>query len=340
MNSLLVSDLHLTDNPRDKYRWQLFEWLANAIPEHSVKYLFVLGDLTDAKDYHSARLVNRIVSAFLNLYRNSGLITTYILKGNHDGTDPACPYFAFLGQYPSIKYISMPVSFDLGNRELLMLPHTRDPVKDWQDLTVATMHTAELLFMHATVRGAIAENGMALDGIPPSLLLPARRADIYSGDIHTPQTVGPVTYVGAPYPVRFGDSFEPRAILLESRGKGRSLPIPAIRRKFLTVTPSKGLVDGLQALSMGDQVKVRFRLAPAEYVDWQRYKRNAMEACAKFNIELCGVELERVAVNRPVLKGAKPVTKTSDAVWQQFCTDNKLDKRTVQVGQEILKGTQ
>lgn len=332
MSTLLISDLHLTANPREEYRWKLFEWLVEIMPQHGVKDLFILGDLTEAKDYHSARLVNRIVNTMLLLYRQGGLHYIYILRGNHDGIDPRCAYFEFLGQYPSMRYISTPFTFSLNGQDVLALPHSSDPRKDWAEVE---MHNVDLILMHATVRGAISENGQVMEGIPPSVLATAKRAKIFSGDIHVPQVIGKVEYVGAPYPVRFGDHFIPRAVLLE-KGKQRDLLPPAIRRGVITVDAAQAGLAGLSSYSKGDQVKVRIRLSPAEYLDWKKIKQAVEAECAKHGVELCGLELERTQ-KRKLLKTAVVAQQRSPQdVLDEFCTSNKVDKLTTKVGGELL----
>ena len=336
MSTLLISDLHLTANPREEYRWRLFDWLAEILPQNDVKDLFILGDLTEAKDYHSAKLVNRIVNTLLMLYRNGGLHYIHILRGNHDGVDPRCAYFEFLGQYPSIRYIATPYTFPLGNQEILALPHTNDPVRDWEDID---MHNVDLILMHATVRGAVAENGQVVEGIPPSMLATAKRAKIYSGDIHVPQKVGRIEYVGAPYPVRFGDSFTPRAVLFE-KGRARDLLPPAIRRGVIVVDATQASFASLSSYSKGDQVKVRIRLSPSEYLDWQKIKKNAVAACAEHGVELCALELERVPARRLLRRPgtAQVQRRTPQDIFNAFCASNKIDELSISVGGEILRG--
>ena len=58
---LLVSDLHLTDNPRDEYRWGIFGQIDSVIQTYQPSCLVILGDLTDKKDNHSSELVNRLL---------------------------------------------------------------------------------------------------------------------------------------------------------------------------------------------------------------------------------------------------------------------------------------
>lgn len=343
MNAILVSDLHLTSNPRDEYRWALFPWLIEMITKHSVRNLFILGDTTDAKDYHSSRLVNRVVSNVLSLYQQTELHRVHILRGNHDGIDPACPYFQFLGKFPSIQYISTPFAFPLtigtqADVQVQMLPHTANPEQDWE---AVQFQKADLILAHATFKGAVAENGQALEGVPVGLLAKAHRAKIYSGDIHVPQTIakGFIEYVGAPYAVRFGDDFTPRAVLLEGVRKARDLSPPGVKRRILAVNATDTVLRGLEGLSKGDQVKVRLRLAPAEFMDWQKRKKWVMGVCAEAGVELCGLELERVPEKRVLLR--RPVQqaqqKTPLDIFKGFCEGQKLDKNIVASGQEFLR---
>jgi UDP-2,3-diacylglucosamine pyrophosphatase LpxH len=57
MKAIITSDLHLTDRPQDEYRWGIFPWLVNQSKELEVENLFILGDLTDFKDKHSAKII-------------------------------------------------------------------------------------------------------------------------------------------------------------------------------------------------------------------------------------------------------------------------------------------
>lgn len=337
-NILLVSDLHLTDSPLDEYRWNLFPWLREAIHEHNIRALFMLGDLTTNKDYHSSKLVNRIVSNFVQVFRQTDVAKIYILRGNHDGLDPATPYFHFLGLFPSIHYVATPYAFPLYGREILMLPHTRDPKRDWQDVDMGACDT---LMMHATVAGSLAENGMALEGIPPALLHRAKRADIYSGDIHVPQKMGNVEYVGAPYPIRFGDTFEPRAILLRPKGH-ESLPVPGIR-KHKVVLDGGDLVDWStdewNDVYEGDQVKVVVRLAPADFGEWNDIKKGCKAVCDQIGATLCGMELEKVeTAPLPKRTTIAPVGRTPEQAMLDYATANNLATATIEAGKRLLRG--
>lgn len=336
MNALLVSDLHLTALPRDEYRWFLFDWLHKEISRRGVSHLIILGDLTEAKDFHSARLVNRIVDALSLLTPDSDVRRTRIvvLRGNHDGTDPGCAYFRFLRNLPGIDFIETPFLTKIDGTRVLFLPHTRNAVEDWK---AVGMRDAELILMHATMSGSVAENGQPLDGVSPEVLRNARPGiPIYSGDVHVPQQIGRVVYIGAPYPIRFGDSFRGRAVLLTD-GKESTLPIPSIQRRIITAGAAGVSAAALKGLGAGDQVKVRLRLDAAEYGDWPRAKANTIRACEAAGVELCGLELERTAA--APLPAAKPsAQRTPAAVLTEYCTTNKVPQAVAALGHQLLKG--
>ncbi len=342
MNALLISDTHFTDNPRDMYRWQLFSWLREAIPKNNVKYLFICGDITEEKDRHSAKLVNKIVEELLSTYKQTGLVSIYIIRGNHDGLNPTMPYFKFLGKYPCIQFIETPFAAQFSDREVLMLPHTTDPAEAWKNVE---LHLADFIFMHITVKGAVSESGQQLDGIPAGILAPARRAKIFSGDIHVPQTIKsgrvPVEYIGAPYPVNFGDSFKPRAILIKNNFTDyESISIPSIRRSTLVISPAAPhlLLDDFHA---GDQIKVRIRLTQSEYGDWAQLKRQAIADCSAAKVELCGLELEKVESRSSRPRIAKIATaKTTVQVLDEYCSGNKLSQELTKIGSKLLLETE
>lgn len=339
MNCALVSDLHFTPHARDAYRWRLFDWLAEIIRAHNVSVLFVLGDLTEAKDYHSSRTVNKLADGFRRLD-----VETYVLRGNHDGLDPNLPYFNFLRHFPKLHFVTTPFMRSFADRDVAMLPHTKTP-EVWAQID--WLRKSELCFMHATVDGAIGENGYRLDGFPPALLMSLRGSKIYSGDIHVPQTVEGVEYVGAPYPVRFGDKYPGRVVVLENFRK----PVEIInewapRRRFLTLTAALSIDDIEQQLldfRMGDQVKVRIALKPHEYVDWDKCKKLALQIVDDCSLELHGLELQRIA--EPVKKLVRRSQPLAPSVTpaerlRAYCAQRQINAEAITLGEQLLKDAQ
>lgn len=333
--ALLVSDLHLTDRPGDSYRWDLFAQLRDLSNEHGVTDLFVLGDLTEFKDYHSSRLVNRLVDSFYFLRKTSRVIEVHILKGNHDGLDPAYPYFSFMRRIPWAHFYAEPTWLEFGTDSVLMLPHTRQPETDWKDLQLGE---ASHILLHGTVTGAVSESGQTLPGIPLDMFRGLRECTILAGDIHVPQVVGKtVEYVGAPYPIRFGDEFEPRALLVQGHTL-TSLPLHNIRKVTITVN-ALSLGDAFDTLREGDQVKVLIELTDSELGEFQQIKREVTEQVSIAKAVLSKVQLVHKQSAKPKLRGHSiaGLRRTPETEVREFCKRNALSEELEHVGLELLK---
>lgn len=340
MNILQVADLHFTALARDAYRWRLFPWLRYAIERLNVSMLLILGDLTEAKDYHSARLVNQLVDELCRLKRESDLVRITIVPGNHDGIDPGCPYFRFLGQFPFIRYIPSPFMEPISGKQVLFLPHTKTP-EEWDRKLLSD---ADVIFMHQTVSGAVSETGHPLEGMAAASLAVARRAKIWSGDVHVPQVVRAgkveVEYVGSPYPVRFGDSFKPRAVLLsEGFRKQTDLEPPRFGRHSIRLAGSDLIqLSSNVDLQEGDQVKVRVLLTRSQFGEWGKHKRTVMDVCKAKGVELCGLEVERLEEKAPKIKprGSGTAALTPAQVLSGWCERQSIAKPLAEAGQRLL----
>jgi hypothetical protein len=280
--ALLASDLHLTANPLDEYRWGLFGWLREQCVTWEIQTLCILGDLTDAKDYHSAELVNRVVREIVRL--KECVPRLIILMGNHDYLRSGHAFFGFLSSIPGVTFAASILDTSSEGEPCLFLPHTKNPAKDWAGLDFSHYR---FLFMHQTVTGSKASNGQTMNGEAlPDLSVAGK---VWSGDIHVPQHVGPVEYVGSPYHVHFGDSFKPRCVVIQSRGRREDLTFPTISRFTLAVS---GLAElGRLKFRAGDQVKLRLALARADMHQWAAIKRDSTDYLRGLGVEVCGVEL-------------------------------------------------
>src|SRR3970282_1938857 len=83
-----------------------------------------------------------------------------IVPGDHDSINPECPYFSFMQHLPNIDFCTRPRLMQESIGSVLLLPHTKDPTQDWD---AVTLKAADYIFIHATIRGATAENGYQLD---------------------------------------------------------------------------------------------------------------------------------------------------------------------------------
>src|SRR3974390_2270860 len=117
MKWLITSDIHLSDRPRDSYRFGLFKWLVQQQRQHNTTPTFILGDLTHEKDNHSSLLVNRAIDEMTQLKP-----PVYILRGNHDGIDPNNPYFGFLSCIDGFEFVGIPTARNFG---VSLIPHYR-----------------------------------------------------------------------------------------------------------------------------------------------------------------------------------------------------------------------
>jgi len=253
-----------------------------------VKSLYILGDLTDAKDNHNADLVNQVVQ---NLWKLSQVVEDIkILTGNHDWLLNGQEYFRFLDRLDGgrVKFITSPYEDpDVKGPSAFFLPYSKQPAKDWQGMDFSHY---EFLFMHQTVKGARSSNGETMEGED----LPALDAGkVYSGDIHVPQVIGGVEYVGSPYHVHFGDAFTPRCVLLEKGGRPVNLYFKTIQRVSLKVADrlTQGDMDRAK-LREGDQIKLKITMGEADKHGWARVRREAAAMLKEHGIVVAAIELE------------------------------------------------
>jgi len=255
VTTLVTADWHLSSNPRDEYRWSFVnDTLPRLMNQHKVTNLLILGDITEVKDNHGSRLVNRIVERMVEL---SCMAHITVLYGNHDGKPGLPAFFRFLGGFSRIQYVDVPTVRDNGD---LLLPYTSNWERDWQTYRASHDGTIGLdgnfVFAHQTFEGARISRTRKMHGIPTDIF--ADGTNVISGDIHVPQD-GKITYVGAPYTVDFGDDYEPRVILLGKSGR-KSIPLKGPQKRLFEVTNVADLrkqTKRADALRAGDVVKIR-----------------------------------------------------------------------------------
>jgi DNA repair exonuclease SbcCD nuclease subunit len=336
--ALLCSDLHFTANPADEYRWAFWEWLAGEIEAEKAQSLLILGDVTDAKDYHSAQLVNRLTGEFSNLLQRFPKLTVRVLAGNHDWLRQGGVFFKFLEHLgPRITFITEPYEDTLDDEAAaLFLPYSKNPARDWANQDFSHY---DYLFIHQTVKGSIASNGQAMEG---EELPPLNAGKVYSGDIHVPQKIGAVEYVGSPYHVHFGDSFRGRCVVIDRKRKAYDLHFETISRTSAVVSGCDQL-EGLD-LRAGDQIKLTVRLAPRDLHDWKRIRRECIDYLRAKSVEVHGVTLDgagaRVRLAGVDADGAQPrrVASPEDAVTR-FVVNEELGGEMLEIGLDLLEQT-
>lgn len=334
MTILMATDLHFSDRPRDVYRFGLFDFLKKQITKYEANLVLILGDITDQKDNHSSILVNEIVKGLSEL---AELVPVIILKGNHDYlADPDSPFFNFLNHMKNIRFVTKPQTWITSEEsKLLFLPHFESE-DNWMKFRLDTR--PDYAFIHQTVTGAISESGRRLDGFS---LKPLKRlkCPVYGGDVHKPHTIGPVTYVGPPYHVKFGDDFIPRCLLLnEETGKTKNLHYKCPRKWSIHIREPEALLE-LDYLQANDQVKISLELTKEEIVDYQNLKGKITDICKELELEVFGIELKLKKQTKLVSKDQKMEVKDKNpfTILENFSKREKLSKAVSAIGKTLLQ---
>jgi len=278
------------------------------------------------------------------------------------------PFFGFLDFIPNVRFITDPELLPVGNLKVLALPHAHSgPTsrnaeaggdKGSRNTLVGRKVTEmvgeggfDMIWIHNTVRGSVYSNGRVLENhgvdlCPPSKPSPRRHTGLYeglgvpiiAGDVHVPQEVGPVTYLGAPHPVRFGDTWLPRFMLFEDEVGLKSISIDAIQKHSLTLTGPESCEDALEEVGGGDQVKIIVRLARDEMGMWQSLRESLFAQAGKV-----GASIESIAMqcyeetNLPEkevdLASANLSVKET---YDRYCKENLISSRLAEAGSRIL----
>lgn len=332
--ALLTTDLHLSEKSEDQYRFDIFPWIINTYGDQ-INTVFITGDLTDRKNFHADWFVNKVVDCIRSLAKH---FEVYLLCGNHDyDVDPTQPFFGFLGKYRSVNYILRPLFWQA--QKMLFLPHSRKPGEDWGILSKPEVESVDIIFMHQTFRGSVSESGRVLEGIS-SQRFKRFECPIFSGDIHVPQQLGPITYIGCPYHIHYGDKFKPRVLLLNRRFETQDVQFPAPRKLMLDLDHGEGLGKIRHKLQRGDRAKVRIHLPRSEFSCWPKYRDLVHIIAKKIDLILHSVILKEVHdTKRKDDKGIKNVAKVRShtETYNAFCSRYDIGKDLVQTGSVFLE---
>lgn len=330
MTYILSTDWHLDDNPANEYRWRAFDHVMQAVQQGQDTEVILLGDIFDRKDRHTGNLVNRFVTKMKAL---TELTDVTCIMGNHDAPVNGTPYWEFLNTIPRLNYVTKPHA----DGELLFLPFSSDPMKDWEGIPFELYKAA---FMHQTVSGVLLENGERYVADNTSNQIPNLPSNIrsYSGDIHVPQMVRGIIYVGAPHPIKFGDEYSCRMLRIHPTTLRivEEIPVYTISRRIYEI----GSVAELEyvAANPGDQAKVRFRI-PADGIEqWPAEQEQISQWAAEHGVSLASVEAS-VEASVSVLEGAVPdlARDMPEETLRAFSEAEKLEKGMFDAGVALLR---
>lgn len=273
MTILVTADTHWTSNPRDSYRHNFPKWLAEQAHKLKARAIIILGDLTEQKDEHGAWLVNKVVE---HIYSWTFVCPVVIVRGNHDGPRADNPFWSFLGKFDRVHWVQNPTDLahvDWGEcldqlGEALLLPSTNNYKRDWEKFKLSKY---DFILTHNTFERSDMGQGPLSRGIPLDIF--TNDQVVLSGDIHIPQDVGPVKYVGAPYTVDFGDDYDPRILMISGTRAGvgfvlTSMEVSGPQKRLVTLMDIAELKKRVPDIVRGDILKVRVALAADERVKW------------------------------------------------------------------------
>ena len=324
MPILLTADWHLDDNPDNQYRWDVFDTLLQLIQSHTIQHIYILGDMVDRKDRHTSLFVNQLVNQFSRICEK---VPVTCIKGNHDTPLQGPAFWEF---FEFIRYPFTYVTDPTPDGRILLLPFTPDPLEAWRGIRFSEFDAA---LMHITVTGAISESGFELPGQKLPIL--PRSLALYSGDVHNPQKIRNLTYVGCPHPVRFGDDFTPRMLLLdEDTLEVAEEIISSVVHKHVIEISS---LEALERFAAGprDQARIRFRLDAADVDRWGEIEVGIQRWASAQGVRVASIEAE-VALDRTGVDEADP-EMAPDLLLEQFAREEGISPELLAVGQELLK---
>jgi hypothetical protein len=274
---MITSDLHLTDSLFDGCKWEFLEWLRG----RPWDAMLILGDLTDGRKSNSSILVNRIVdelSAIADMGRE-----VHLLMGENDYSDPDHPFFGFLHNLPRITFHSTPGIIEIGNARWAFYPHSKHLDAYQDDICRGKAAGVDFTVCHQVFDGAVSGGGKRLSGWSPRI---KGAGKIFAGGVHRPQVVGDVEYVGAPYPVRFGDDYKPHVVVVDGTSRRWSYSTPPHQRKVLLEVDDPEQIEYDDRWRYGDQVKIVLSLSPSSFWKKDQYREQIANICDRNDLIL------------------------------------------------------
>lgn len=345
---LITTDLHFSDRANAEYRWDVLEHLTDAMQKHDATDLFILGDLTDEKDHHSAALVHRMIEGF-NYLRDTRYSETpqeiHILKGNHDYIDPDLPFFSFLRwMYEDVHYIQDTI---LDRRDFLFLPHTRHPEIDWRDdVVIEQMKAAKFIFCHQTFTGGVSQDGYPMEGSSyENLIKPHTDALVFSGDLHKQQVIGDkVHYVGSPYPTTFQRTkHQGRFVLLDAEsGTFEDIKVDMGQRFSIVadINDEHGLHKLMEDNHVGedDILKITVTSDDKSVHKWFDYKKALLEDASREGIDVASIELRlSTSSTEEIVERQQERHKAPVEQLDEYCSAKEVPPEVAQVGKDNLE---
>ena len=329
---LFTADLHLVDTVQEEYRWGIFDTLEAICQKIKIDIICIAGDATDRKDRHPGALVNRFVSSLEKLQKNTNA-RIVIIAGNHDQPLKP-PYFWDFLNKTGIQYITKPTLVE----GVFLLPYADNPVQEWKELK---LEEASAIIMHQTVAGSRVEGDFVIEHAPHPVPIFPRGVPVYSGDVHRPQEINGVTYIGVPHPTRFGETWPNRVLHISSDSWHLydEIPIVGVRRAILDIDSAAAL--NATDYKKGDQLRIRYKLTNDTLSSWPVEELAIYDWARSREVAIISLEasLEAVASTTITTTGsvAEATIMPPADLLRAFSQSEKLAPEVVEFGLNLLQ---
>jgi len=308
--------------------------IANQVGElakkFQVKRIFLLGDVFELKDRIPARIMILFAEAVAKFP-----CPLVILKGNHDFAEDDYAPVRLLEREGKVKFIAAPYI----NMEIAFLPYFRK-YENFKEEWIKLHETikgdtgfdvnVKLFLFHNTVSGAKFANNRKAEG---EFDLPTFANIRYlAGDIHLPQKVGPIQYLGSPYQVDFGEEGQDKFVYLYKSDIDLLTSVELKYPKFVSVDISI-INDIKQEDFEGNYVRMTGEIL--------KEKKEQVEECKKI-LESWNPKFVISIVKYRTEKRARIETAKDDhqAVLSEFLqqSETELNKqKLLEVGLDLIK---
>ena len=323
---IVTADLHLKLGRINEYRFSIFDFLRG---QNEQSTIVILGDLVDDKDRHPNELVNRVIGGLIELADNTD--TIIFLAGNHDYHNNINNIIGGFLKYDSsgIIVVREPMVID-GS---LYVPNMSK--KEFETYIGGITRSGKInnyknVFMHQPFIGAFHGHYKLTGGIDPKIL-DGCRVPVYSGDIHAPQKIGPVEYVGAPYHINFGDKYRPRILHIDEKtNKAKTIPTDFPKKELLEIEEKD--IWSLEP-NKNDQYKVR--IISDRFLDPSK-----MNILIKAVRDRLGEQCIRVEFRtKKSIKRRKTIITLDDhkEVFGKYTNEMNIPNRMRKLGETILR---
>ena len=327
---IITSDWHLAESYKVRYRFDIFEFLAGLSSDRGIDTVFFLGDLTHNKDRHSGKFIRKVIDSFRYMFSKSPIKRFFYLIGNHDRINH--PTFSILGDIFGDRVVVVDEPMALQQYDVFMIPHQDDHNVFSKHVREAKSSGISMLFVHQIFTGAAFDNraqSIASFSIPNGFT-------VFSGDVHVPQVIDNVTYVGSPFSVSFGFTYEPRVIVFDGR-EYVSVPTRLVRK----IVVKCGVDDiyreiGKLDLRDNDMVRVHVETVP---LTAKRMKEITDDVRKFLDGNYAGIRFVFVKDRKDVGTGkADRSVFSPDKLLEEYCTRSDVPPDVRDFGVEIVKG--